>query len=343
MTDFARKLICWYAENRRDLPWRHTDDPYRIWVSEIMLQQTRVEAVKPYYERFLSALPDVTALAGADDELLNKLWQGLGYYARVRNMKKAAQICVKDYGGRLPGTYKELLTLPGVGAYTAAAIAAFAYGEAHPAVDGNVKRVVSRYLGDATPVEEPAFDRRARDFLYAQIPPDRAAAFDQALIELGATVCGPDREALCGGCPLVDGCAAFRDGKTTCLPVRKEKKERKTEERTVLCVVFNGKTALCKRPGKGLLSGLWEPPTLEGAKSENEVRAYLTARGVRVQAVTSLPPARHIFTHIVWEMKGYKVEALSAGEFDFYGREEYEKRALPSAFKPFFADLLPKR
>lgn len=328
-------LIGWYEENKRDLPWRRTDDPYRIWVSEIMLQQTRVEAVKPYYERFLLALPDVPSLARCGDETLNKLWQGLGYYSRVRNMKRAAKECMERYGGTLPRTYAELRALPGIGDYTAAAIAAFAFGEPEPAVDGNVLRVMARFLGIEDPVELSATRKRIRSFLKNAMPESRACAFDQALIELGATVCGPDSAAKCGGCPLVGACAAFRENKTTLLPKRLPKKARRTENRTPLILCWSGKTALVKRPEKGLLSGLWEPLTLRGFKTAEEVKEFLIKEGCAVSSIEALPAARHVFTHVVWEMRGYLVTLETPGPYTFYSKKQREGLAIPSAFKAF--------
>ena len=341
MKKFAESLTGWYEENKRDLPWRRTRDPYRIWVSEIMLQQTRVEAVRPYYDRFLAALPDLTSLAAADGETLNKLWQGLGYYSRVRNMKKAAQTCAEQYGGRLPERCEELKKLSGIGDYTAAAIASFAFGEAVPAIDGNVRRVVARYLALETPAGAPQTEKAIRAFLEKEIPKEAPAAFNYAVMELGATLCGPDRAPRCGGCPLLTDCKAFEKGLTEVLPVRAPKGERRTEERTPLVLLTDdGRAALVRRPDKGLLAGLWDLPTLEGFCGEAQVRAYLEDEGCRVLSIEKLPPARHIFTHIVWEMRGYLVRVTDGGGFAFYSAEERRARALPSALKPFFNYLI---
>ena len=335
MNDFSSPLILWYEENKRDLPWRRTRDPYAIWVSEIMLQQTRVEAVKPYYARFLAELPDIPSLAAAPLDFLYKLWQGLGYYSRVRNMKKAAQICVDSFSGALPRTYAELRRLPGIGDYTAAAIASFAFDECVPAVDGNVRRVVARCLSLPDPLSSRPFERAVSDFLVEAIPADNPASFNQALIELGATVCGPDRAARCGGCPLLRSCRAFSENKTDSLPLHLPKPERRVEARTPLILSLGESFALEKRPDPGLLPGLWQPPTLPGHPPVDEILAFLSARGCAVLSISPLPPARHVFTHIVWDMRAYLVTLSSGGDFSFFSPEQRKNLALPSAFKAY--------
>ena len=333
--EFARALVEWYHDNKRDLPWRNTDDPYAIWVSEIMLQQTRVEAVKPYYARFMTELPDIRALAEAEEEKLNKLWQGLGYYSRVRNMQKAARQCVEMYGGRLPADYVTLQSLTGIGNYTAGAIASFAYGIPVPAVDGNVKRVLARYLAVEEPIENKEVISLLERFVREKMPEDAPGDFNQALIELGATVCGPDRAARCGGCPLLPGCRAFKDGKTERLPLRTPKAEKRVEEKTVLIVRCGDGIAMQKRPPKGLLAGLWEPIVSDGVKDEPQILDLLREQGCTVERVCKLPHARHVFTHIVWEMDGYEVTVNTPGALTFYTKEERQALAIPSAFSAF--------
>ena len=339
---FSKELILWYEENKRLLPWRETTDPYKIWVSEIMLQQTRVEAVKPYYMRFLAALPTVQDLANADPELLNKLWQGLGYYSRVRNMQKAAKECLALYQGKMPGTYKELQSLPGIGEYTAGAIASFAYKEPVPAVDGNVLRVISRYLALELPIDTPRAKEQIAGFVRSVLPKDRPDVFNQALIELGATLCGPDRAARCGGCPLLGHCQAFEKEMTESLPKRTPKKPKRVEERTpLLLVTEDGKMALCKRPEKGLLQGLWEIPALEGKATPEEVGRVLKSWGCLPVPgeIQPLPHARHVFSHVVWEMDGYRVLVETTGGLSFFTKEERKALAVPSAFKAYFKYL----
>ena len=335
MSIFAEELCRWYEENKRDLPWRKTNDPYAIWVSEIMLQQTRVEAVKPYYERFLSAFPTIEALANADEEILNKLWQGLGYYSRARNMQKAAKDCVLRFGGKLPEDPKNLKSLCGIGDYTAGAIASFAYGVPTPAVDGNVQRVLARCLLIEEICNSPEALKKMKAFIQSEIPKDKPGVFNQALIELGATVCGPDREARCGGCPLLRFCKAFKEGRTEELPARKAKKERRVEEYTPFILLFEDSAALEKRPGKGLLAGLWQPPMRDGFLDEAAARAYIEENGGEILEIASLPEATHIFTHIVWRMRGYLARLSAKGNFSLYTKEERAARALPSAFKAY--------
>lgn len=334
--DFAHALIEWYQENKRDLPWRNTDDPYAIWVSEIMLQQTRVETVKPYYARFMVELPNIRALAEAEEEKLNRLWQGLGYYSRVRNMQKAAKQCVEMYGGRLPTDHAALKSLKGIGSYTAGAIASFAYGVSVPAVDGNVKRVLARYLALEVPIENKEVVSILERFITEKMPQDAPGDFNQALIELGATICGPDRAARCGGCPLLRGCRAFKEGKTERLPLRTPKAKKRVEEKTVLIVRYKKTIAMKKRPPKGLLAGLWEPIVSDGVKDEQQILRLLREQGCTVERICKLPHARHVFTHIVWEMDGYEVVVKTPGNLTFYTAEERRMLAVPSAFSAFY-------
>ena len=335
----VQKLLAWYQQNKRDLPWRHTSDPYRIWISEIMLQQTRVEAVKPYYARFLEACPDVTALASLPEEKLMKLWEGLGYYSRARNLQKAARVVVEQYGGVMPKTYEELLGLPGIGEYTAGAIASIAYGVRVPAVDGNVLRVLARVSGSETDIALPETKKQFREAL-ARVVPTEAGDFTQGLIELGATVCAPNREPMCDVCPLSGCCVAFREGKTNEIPVRSPKKPRRIEERTVFIIRDGNRTALSKRPQKGLLSGLYELPNVEGHLGESEALQYLRSLGFEPLRIQKIENAKHIFTHIEWHMIAYDV--LITPEFDgLHGRsgillvsneELHQAYAIPSAF-----------
>ena len=335
----VRALLLWYQQNKRDLPWRHTSDPYRIWISEIMLQQTRVEAVKPYYARFLEAAPDVRALAGLPEEKLMKLWEGLGYYSRARNLQKAARTVVETYGGVMPKTYEELLKLAGIGEYTAGAIASIAYGVRVPAIDGNVLRVLARVSGSESDIALPETKKEFWQKL-ARIVPLEAGDFTQSLIELGATVCAPNREPMCDVCPLFEECVARREGKTNKIPVRSPKKPRRIEERTVFIIRDGDRTALRKRPQKGLLSGLYELPNVEGHLTENEVLEHLRNLGFEPLRIQKIENAKHIFTHIEWHMIAYDVRITP--EFDgLHGksgmlivpnRELHQQYAIPSAF-----------
>ena len=268
-----KPLLVWYDRNRRILPWREEPTPYRVWVSEIMLQQTRVEAVKPYFERFMNALPDITALAAAPEEELLKLWEGLGYYNRVRNLKQAAEQIQADYEGQMPDSYEELLRLKGIGSYTAGAIASIAYGRAVPAVDGNVLRVISRIRQDSRPITDPKVKTAVEKDLAGVIPVDRPGDFNQAMMELGACVCLPNGAPLCERCPLAKLCMAHQTGRETDYPVKQEKKPRQIEDRTILVIRDENKTAIRKRPGRGLLAGMYEFPSLTGFRTAEEVTA----------------------------------------------------------------------
>ncbi len=327
-------LLPWYAEHKRDLPWRQTRDPYRIWVSEIMLQQTRVEAVKGYYARFLAELPTIACLAQAEDGALLKLWEGLGYYSRVRNLKKAAQAIMDRHHGVFPREYADVRALPGIGDYTAGAICSIAYGQKQPAVDGNVMRVISRLQADATPIDKPARKRQVQALL-AEIYPENAGDFTQALMELGATVCGPNREPDCGNCPCKVFCEGYKSGVAAELPVKMPKRERRVEEKTVFLLSCDGEYALCKRPDTGLLAGLWQFPEAAGILELSDAMAVL---GCPVKEVTRQVEKNHIFTHIEWKMRGFYMElSEKCDKFQWFTSEKIEKEAaLPTAFRQFW-------
>ena len=310
--DWKEQLTAWYRADHRDLPWRKTRDPYRIWLSEIMLQQTRVAAVIPYYERFLASLPTVRDLAAVDDDALMKLWQGLGYYSRAKNLKRAAILTVSRYGGTLPNTYRELLTLPGIGSYTAGAIASIAFGERVPAVDGNVLRVLARLKDDPRDIADPKTKDAAFTELSETMPTD-AGAFNQAMMELGAVVCVPNGAPLCDRCPVRESCLALRNGTVLVRPVKSKKQPREVEPLTVF-VLKNGESFLIrKRPETGLLAGLYELPHVDGKRSPTEAAKVLSALGVRpVGAITQYDRV-HIFTHKEWHMRVY---AAAVGETD---------------------------
>ena len=332
-------LLPWYRENRRDLPWRKTKEPYHVWISEIMLQQTRVEAVKGYYTRFLDALPDIESLANCDDEVLHKLWEGLGYYSRVRNLKKAAKIIMEKHGGAFPENYEEVRALPGIGDYTAGAICSICFDQPTPAVDGNVLRVIARITEDETPIDLPARKREVQQQL-AEIYPEEAGEFTQALMELGATLCGPNWEPRCDECPCRSFCAGAIHGTAQQFPVKLPKKEKRVEEKTVFILSCDGSYALEKRPDKGLLAGLWQFPNVPGKLSTAEAVEQLDARGLRIRDIRKQTERKHIFTHICWEMRGLFLEVTEpAGEFIWMTAEQIEKEAaLPTAFRQFWEE-----
>ena len=339
-------LLDWYENNRRDLPWRHTRDPYAILVSEIMLQQTRAETVKPYYHRFLSVLPTVEALADADEPTLLKLWEGLGYYSRVRNLQRAARAVMENHGGVIPADFEALLALPGVGRYTAGAVASIAYDIPVPAVDGNVLRVMARLTGDETDVLSAVAKTRAEAALSPIVPTPGAGDFTQSLIELGALVCTPG-EPKCGDCPLHLLCEAKRTGRERDLPVRLAKTKRRVEDRTVLVISATDtdknaavrQIALRKRPAEGLLGGLYEFPCMEGHATPEEVGKHLATLGLSVTAITPLSPAKHLFSHVEWRMVGYavEVEASAPAEDWFWVNTAAldDTYAIPSAYAAY--------
>lgn len=343
-------LLAWYDQCKRDLPWRHTKDPYCIWISEIMLQQTRVEAVKPYYARFMEALPSVRALAEVSEEKLLKLWEGLGYYSRARNLQKAAKSVIEEHGGKLPSAYSSLLSLSGIGEYTAGAIASIAYNERVPAIDGNVLRVLSRICGSYEDITLPQTKKKWQADLFPVIPA-RAGDFTQAMIELGATVCVPNGEAKCASCPMAGYCKANQEGIVNELPVRSAKKPRKIEEKTVFLILDGNRTVLHKRPPTGLLAGLYELPNTKGFLDEAASLAYLRSIGFEPLRLHRVEDAKHIFTHIEWHMIAYAVRI--APDFDgvdesqgyrLIDHEDLKKNyAIPSAFCAYEAYLAGER
>ena len=322
-------LLPWYRENRRVLPWREQVSAYRTWVSEIMLQQTRVAAVIPYFQRFMAAYPSVEALAACDEGQLMKLWEGLGYYSRARNLRRAAQIVAEQYGGAFPRTYEELTALPGIGDYTAGAILSIAFGVPAPAVDGNVLRVVARISGDGGDIARPDTKARMRAALQAVLPVDAPGDFNQALMELGATVCLPNGAPLCDRCPAADFCTARREERTGELPVKAAKKARRIEARTVFLIFWEKKVALRRRPGRGLLAGLWEYP--------NELSPAPCP--VEAAGLSDGPAGKHIFSHIEWHMTAQIVEAASPElpeGWVWADRAALERDyAVPNAFQAF--------
>lgn len=330
-------LIPWYQRNKRDLPWRADRQPYHIWLSEIMLQQTRVEAVKGYYQRFLDALPTIASLAEADDGLIHKLWEGLGYYSRVRNLKRAAQMIINEYGGVFPGEYNAVLSLPGIGEYTAGAICSIAFDQPTPAVDGNVLRVIARLTDDDTPVDQPIFKKKVQKQL-AAIYPEQAGDFTQALMELGATVCGPNKRPDCSICPLKRICLACTRGTADVLPVRMPKRSRQHEEKTVFIIRCDDKYALEKRPESGLLAGLWQFPNVPGIMDVDSALDIVREMGLRPTEVLRQVLRKHIFTHIQWDMCGIYLEvAEQAGGFSWLTASEINtSAALPTAFRQFW-------
>lgn len=341
----SNPLLKWYDKAKRSLPWREDPTPYHVWVSEIMLQQTRVEAVKPYYRRFIEALPDVKSLAEAEGEKLLKLWEGLGYYSRVRNMQQAAIQVMEQYGGVIPGEYEELLKLKGIGSYTAGAIASIAYGQKVPAVDGNVLRVLSRYHMDESPINDAKVKSRVEQELIEVMSEERPGDFNQAMMELGAMVCIPNGKPLCESCPLQEHCMAHREQCEQRYPTKAERKKRTIEYRTVLIIKDAEKAAITKRPSKGLLAGMYEFPCMEGQFTGEQVLEYLHSQGLQPLHIKELGPAKHVFSHKEWHMQGYairvdelapKTDTAESKEWIFVEPFETEERfPIPSAFAAY--------
>ena len=338
LIDIVKPLLEWYHRQKRILPWRDQKNAYYTWVSEIMLQQTRVEAVKPYFIRFVRELPDVEALAVCPEEKLLKLWEGLGYYSRVRNMQKAALQMMEEFGGKLPESYEELRKLKGIGSYTAGAIASIAYGIPVPAVDGNVLRVISRITESREDIMQQSVRSKMQQTLQQIIPREEPGDFNQALMELGAMVCVPNGAPDCEHCPVGQLCLARRHHSIGEIPVKKPKKARKTEERTVFVIQDGQRTMIRKRPEKGLLAGLYELPNVPGYLKREEALKYVESLRLEPLFIEPLEEARHIFSHIEWQMKAYRIRVSSlTDETDsdmlfVDKRKSKERYAIPSAF-----------
>ena len=353
MEQCASLLLDWFYANRRTLPFRQDPTPYHIWLSEIMLQQTRMTAVLPYYERFLAACPDIPALAACDGEKLHKLWEGLGYYSRVRNLQKAAQIVCEQYGGELPADYDALLKLPGIGAYTAGAVASISFGIPVPAVDGNVLRVLSRLDDDRRCVSEPAVKKALTERAAALQPKEAPGDFNQALMELGALVCLPNGAPLCEQCPWKNLCKARAAGTALQLPVKARPKARRVLPVAVALVESPEGWLLHRRPETGLLAGLWEPPLWEDTSFTNAAEMQKALAEIGIDTATAfgaeflcepLPKAKHIFTHLEWHMSGWKFYAPSQPLPEGYvwaSRDQLEQEyTLPGAFKAYRKQML---
>ena len=338
MPPITQPLLEWYHQVKRDLPWRQDPTPYHVWISEIMLQQTRVEAVKPYYARWMEQLPTVEALAQASEEQVLKLWEGLGYYNRARNLQKAARQMMERHGGRLPESYEQLLELTGIGSYTAGAVASIAYGIPVPAVDGNVLRVVMRLTGCYEDITKDKVKKEVTRALYPCLPTERPGDFNQAMMELGALVCLPNGAPKCESCPLWGFCKA-KDGSWTELPVKQSKKPRKIQQRTILVLQHNHRVMLQKRPQDGLLPGLWQWINWEGRMTQEEILRQLEGQGIKVISMENWGESRHIFTHLEWEMEGWKITTADETllpDSQWVEQDQLEREyALPSALRHY--------
>ena len=345
-------LLEWYDRNRRILPWREDPSPYHVWISEIMLQQTRVEAVRSYYARFLETLPTIRALAEADEDLCAKLWQGLGYYSRVRNLHRAAVRIMEEYDGIMPQTSAELQKLPGIGPYTAAAIASICYDERIPALDGNLLRVFSRMTGYDKDIRSGAAKAAALEFYNEVFPYERCGDLNQALMDLGACICLPNGAPHCKDCPWQDHCCARAEEKCQKLPVILPKAKRKIENKTVFLIYYKGRLVLRRRPEKGLLAGLYEYPNTDVCLAASEVTSHLRTLGFSAVRFRPLPEAAHIFSHIEWHMTGWEVladewEDFAAGDprahelFLVTAADLQDVYSIPSAFSKYTEQIRP--
>ena len=340
----ATLLTDWCAAVRRPLPWRLSPTPYHVWVSEIMLQQTRIETVIPYYARFLAALPDIRSLADAEEDFLLKLWEGLGYYSRARNLQKAAKCVMEKFGGELPREAAKLRTLPGIGDYTAGAVASIAYGEPEPAVDGNVLRVMTRVLARADDIALPRTRAEIAALLREHYPRgERAGLLTEGIMELGETVCLPNAAPKCDVCPLSTLCRACLRGETENYPVKSPPRQRRIEQRTVLLLRCGGCYAVRKREEKGLLAGLWEFPNLDGALDETAALSAVRALGGEAGGIKPCGETKHVFTHVEWHMRGYRIEVAEKLP-DFLWKTPEEIRAdcpIPTALRYYQKKISP--
>ena len=329
-------LIPWYDENARELPWRRDVTPYRVWVSEIMLQQTRIEAARGYFERFMNALPTIQSLADAEEQTVLKLWEGLGYYSRARNLHKAARRVATEYGGELPADAALLRRLPGIGEYTAGAIASITFGLPEPAVDGNVLRICARLTCCPDSIGDAGVKKRFSEELRRAYPSVRCGELTSAIMELGETVCTPGTPD-CSACPLIRFCKAYETGTQTDYPVMPEKRPRRVQNRTVFLLTHGGRAALLRRPDKGLLAGLWEFPNVEGTLSAQDALKKAQAWGCDPLSAVPCGEAAHIFTHLEWHMTGYRVECRTESErFSWTdGNGLRDAYAVPAAFRAF--------
>lgn len=337
--NFQDKLLGWYQKEARDLPWRHDLNPYKIWISEIMLQQTRVDTVIPYFKRFIAKAPTIKALAEIREDDLLKLWQGLGYYNRAINLKKAAQIIMERFEGHLPYNRKDLESLPGIGAYTSGAIASIAFGQKTPAVDGNVLRVLARITANLNNITDQNGKKQIQEFAKRLLPSEKVGDFNQALIELGAVICLPNGEPKCKECPVNSFCCALQKGIVLKIPVKSNKKKRKIQKKTVLLISWGERFALLKRQDKGLLPNLWELPNMEGHLTEEECKKEIKKLGLILQKITYMKPSKHIFTHLEWQMTGYHIrvrEVKKPSSWTWATKAEIiDEYSVPTAFKDF--------
>lgn len=339
MKNIQLNLIAWYKKEARNLPWRNDPSPYKVWISEMMLQQTRVDTVIPYFIRFIDEVPTIKDLATIEEDKLLKLWQGLGYYNRALNLKKAAQIILNNYEGKIPSDIEELMTLPGIGPYSAGAIASIAFGIRVPAVDGNVLRVITRIIASKADIGDSKIKREIEAIVIDLLPLENVGDFNQALMDLGAGICLPNGEPKCVECPVKDYCKAYEEGIASEIPVKAIKKKRRIEKKTILVISCKDRFALRKRKSGELLPNLWEFPHHEGYLSELECENVLNSQGISILSITPLEPSKHIFTHLEWHMKGFLVsveEGEDRSDYVWVSKKEInDQYSIPTAFKSY--------
>lgn len=339
---FQSELLEWYDRSARVLPWRNDPSPYRVWISEIMLQQTRVDTVKPYFERFINAVPTIQELANIPEDELLKLWEGLGYYSRAKNLKKAASMIMEKFGGQIPADIESLQYLPGIGPYSSGAIASIAFGVRTPAIDGNVFRVIARITANKGNIADKNIKKEIEAMVGEALPMERVGDFNQALMELGATICLPNGKPKCMECPVHFLCKGSLQGIAEELPVKPKKKERKIEQKTIFVIDYKGNIALRQRANKGLLASLWELPNAIGHLSFEESEKKLREWGITPCEIIPNKTSKHIFTHLEWLMIGYSVTAQSIqvdDSFIWTTREKIkELYSIPTAFKAYLKE-----
>lgn len=335
---FQNALMQWYIQEARILPWRIHPTPYNVWISEIMLQQTRVDTVIPYFLKFIKELPTLEHLAQVEENQLMKLWQGLGYYRRALNLKKAAIEILERFNGQIPSTVQDLLSLPGIGPYTAGAITSIAFGKKAPAVDGNVLRILARISHSKENISDSVVRKKFETYAENIVPAKNPGDFNQALMDLGAQICIPNGQPKCMQCPISYACESYLNGNPSALPVKAPKKARKIEKKTVLIIEHEGRFALQKR-GEGLLANLWEFPNVEGYLTKTQCSKLMESYGMLPSKLVKLEASTHIFTHLEWHMKAYRISLLDVSppkNFTWATRDEIVMEySIPSAFKSF--------
>jgi len=337
--EMVNNIINWYQKNKRMLPWRKDKNPYHIWISEIMLQQTKIEAVKKYYNRFIQEIPDVKNLSKIEEERLLKLWEGLGYYTRARNLQKAAKIITNELNGKFPTKYEELIKLPGIGEYTASAITSISFQEQVATVDGNVLRVMMRILNSKENVLEEAVRKKVTKALTETLKKynvKHPGDFNEGMMELGETICIPNTKPICNECPIKNFCKAYKENTQETLPIRIKKNRKKEENLTVFLIIYQNKVAVSYREEKGLLHHMYEFPNINKKLTKQETEAYLKSLHITGK-ITKGPSHTHIFTHKKWKMQSYIIELTKEIKtYKFYTIKEIEENlALPTAFVPF--------